>query len=148
VVTVVVAVVTGDAQLTGFGTSLTWGLAVPLTTSDNLFSNTSPDEELFCKAIRAEDYKTEIGNQSQISSIWLAEMATGRHFSQSDVHSQTCLWARDVSEQSVYSPQRFETGFHAQFYNLGPRAIGNLFCSVWLQSKQFEAQPSKAHLVF
>jgi hypothetical protein len=33
---------------------------------------------------RPEGYKAEIGNQSQISSIWLAEMVTIRHFSQSD----------------------------------------------------------------
>jgi hypothetical protein len=32
----------------------------------------------------AEDYKTDNRNQSQISSIWLAEMATTRHSSHSD----------------------------------------------------------------
>jgi hypothetical protein len=31
-----------------------------------------------------QDYKTENENQSQISRVWLAEMATGSHFSQSD----------------------------------------------------------------
>jgi hypothetical protein len=34
--------------------------------------------------IWAQDYTTEIGNQSQISSIWLDEMATSHNFSQSD----------------------------------------------------------------
>jgi hypothetical protein len=33
---------------------------------------------------RAQDHKTEIGDQTQLSSIWLAEMATSHHFSQSD----------------------------------------------------------------
>jgi hypothetical protein len=33
---------------------------------------------------RAQDYKTKIGDLSQISTIWLAEMVTSRHFSQSD----------------------------------------------------------------
>jgi hypothetical protein len=32
----------------------------------------------------AQDHKTQSGDQTQISSIWLAEMPTGRHFSQSD----------------------------------------------------------------
>jgi hypothetical protein len=44
---------------------------------------------LFC----AQGYKIEHGNQSEISSIWLAEMATGY--------------------------LRFETGFQSQYYNLG-----------------------------
>jgi hypothetical protein len=35
---------------------------------------------------RSQGYKTKIGNQSQISSIWLAEMLTSRHFSQSDAY--------------------------------------------------------------
>jgi hypothetical protein len=33
---------------------------------------------------RPKDYKTDNGNQSQISSICLAEMVASRHFSQSD----------------------------------------------------------------
>jgi hypothetical protein len=32
-----------------------------------------------CSMTWLENYKTEFGNQSQISSIWLAEMATGRY---------------------------------------------------------------------
>ena len=35
--------------LVGFGVSRTWGFAVPLTTSDNLLSNTSPEDVLLCK---------------------------------------------------------------------------------------------------
>lgn len=32
---------------------------------------------------RAQDQKTKSGDQSQISIVWLAKIATGRHFSQS-----------------------------------------------------------------
>jgi hypothetical protein len=40
---------------------------------------------LFKTHILTLGYKTEHGNQSQISSIRLAEMATSRHFNESDV---------------------------------------------------------------
>jgi hypothetical protein len=60
--------------------------------------------------ISAQGYKTEHGNQSQISSIWLDEMATSHHFSQSDAWDLRLVsnlsfitfspdtWRRDVTQ--------------------------------------------------
>jgi hypothetical protein len=58
----------------------------------------------------APGYKTEHGNQSQISSMWLAEMAAGRHFSQSD--------AWDLSQVSNLSFMILGPDMHISIFNI------------------------------
>jgi hypothetical protein len=57
----------------------------------------------------AQDNKTKIGDQSQISSIWLAEITTSRHFSQSDAG----YW-RLVSRLSFLIFGNYQTSFLAK----------------------------------
>jgi hypothetical protein len=67
----------------------------------------SHPDKYFSPSTWAQDHKTKAGDRTQISSIWLAEMAT-----KSPVQPIWCL--------------TFKTNVHSQFYNLGHKFLSHL----------------------
>jgi hypothetical protein len=62
--------------------------------------------------IWSQDHKTEIGDQTQISSIWVAEMATKSQISS--------IWLAEMATGDLRC-LRIATGLQSQCYDLRPR---------------------------